>query len=122
MSHGSTVYNFATSLDGNVLVTAIDVSDFPPEVDPGDDPFAATRRAQLKQSNNEGNITPDEDVQADRILQSGGDDGSVIDIMCVYTRAALCAEAGQSSNCNLNAYKYLLDNKCALAVAETVRP
>jgi hypothetical protein len=102
------VYHFQ-SVDNDLFqVTAINGSGFPNEAEPYDDPYHSRSLSKT--------ITKTT-IHSNRSLL---EDGSRIDVICFYTRKALCAEANQASTCNLNQYKYLMDNKCALAIAETV--
>jgi len=54
-----------------------------------------------------------------RDLQEYQDDGSTIDIMCIYTREAVCNEAIGQKLCDVEKYQYIIKDKCQLAVAET---
>ena len=114
------MYNFHTNEDGLIEVTAVNVSNFPRESEP---PNEDNRRRRLQsptilslhRNHDEGNLHPS--VVTNRSLQ---EDGSVVDVICFYTRKALCYEANQALTCNLDQYKYLMDSKCALAISETV--
>lgn len=49
------------------------------------------------------------------------DDGSIIDIMCLYTPSSICAELGELNNeeCNYIENQHIMENMCQLAVEET---
>jgi hypothetical protein len=112
------VYNFHTDEDGFIEVTAVNVSNFPREAEPIGDHHH--RRSLVsdnfspmeKQDRSTFHFTPSN--------RSLAEDGSLVDVICFYTRKALCNEANQALTCNLDQYRYLMDNKCALAISETV--
>lgn len=114
MSDENYVYNFHTDDGGLIQVTAVSVANFPKEVEP------------IPEHNHRRFLSP---LVSDSIhfhnTTNGNDrslpeDGSLIDVICFYTRRALCLEANKATTCNLDQFKYLMDNKCSLAISETV--
>jgi hypothetical protein len=115
---GNNLYSIMSSIDGSILVNTMNATDFPMEKD--DDSVAietSSNHRQLRGS-----------IQKSRNL-GGADDGSVLDVLCMYTLQTVCQEAIlggfiQGSDCNrttFTKYKYLMDAKCQLAVAQSVR-
>ena len=108
--------------DGTSQVSALNVTDLPPDNDRFDhdigvmaSPTQANRRTITSTMDRE-----QATENAKRNLDTK-DDGSVLDIMCIYTRQALCQEAVGVDFCNMTRFRHVMDDKCALAVAETVR-
>jgi hypothetical protein len=110
VSNENYVYNFHTDEDGFIEVMAVNASNFPREAEPIGDHHH--RRSLVAH-----NFSSIGQHDTNRSLV---EDGSLVDVICFYTRKALCYEANQALTCNLNQYKYLMDNKCALAISETV--
>ena len=111
VSNANYVYNFHTDENGLLEVTAVNVSNFPRESEPQGDPF------ERSLSHNAILIPNQMNQSSNRHL---AEDGSLIDVICFYTRLALCNQANQAATCSLDQYKYLMDAKCALAISETV--
>jgi len=108
------VYNFHTDEGGLIQVTAVSVANFPKEVEPIPDHNHQRFLSPLvSDSIHIHNTTNGHD-------RSLPEDGSLIDVICFYTRRALCLEANKATTCNLDEFKYLMDNKCSLAISETV--
>ena len=105
------MYNFHTDENGLLEVTAVNISNFPRESEPKGD-----RNDRSLSHNSMATL-----MRMNPSNRSLAEDGSLIDVICFYTRKALCNEAKQASSCSLDQYKYLMDAKCALAISETVR-
>jgi hypothetical protein len=95
-----------------IEVTAVHTSNFPREAEPKGD---HDHRSLVGLSHDFDPIVGTQDTS-----RSLAEDGSLVDVICFYTRKALCSQAHQALNCDLDQYKYIMDNKCALAVSETV--
>jgi hypothetical protein len=113
VTFNDTLYMITALPNGTVQVDAINVNDLPQETLSMDDVTVLpksniTSRRNLEESSTVRNL-------------ANMDDGSIIDIMCIYTRQALCWEAVGADYCNITLYRRVMDDKCALAVAETVR-
>ncbi len=107
---GRKVYNFATDMDtGFIKVRESDVTLLPTE-DKNKNAYIDTKSRMLE-------IEP---ITA-QDLRDGDDDGSTIDVMCLWTPQALCAENGQQPGCNVHNVNYnnVMRNKCNLAIRET---
>ena len=88
------MYTIIALPDGSVQVSALNATDLPPESSDFDDVFnisstPKTTRRKLPMIDN----TPRDLAKTD--------DGSIIDIMCIYTRQALCNEAIGADFCNM---------------------
>ena len=112
VSNEDYVYSFHTDQNGLLEVTAVQVSNFPKESEPQENPNERALSVNLTSSPNQMSASSNSSLS---------EDGSIIDVICFYTRKALCIEAQQANNCDLKQYKYLMDAKCALAISETVR-
>ena len=108
--HKNEVYSFVTLSDGRVIVTGIDISLFPSEAEP------SINRGRERHLNEE-----DSQIIYSRKEEEGYDNGSIIDIMCVYIREALCNEAEGVDLCDAEKHRSVMDEKCKLAVSETMR-
>ncbi len=118
-SIGVNVYNIITLPDGSMKVREADISTFPLEGQASND---APKRFLR-------NNQPDEksaNIMTERDLQYGDDDGSVIDVMCLYTPDALCDEvralvtkSGTTCDPTNQSYIKIMDDKCLLGVEET---
>ncbi len=110
---GKKVYNFVTDMDtGLIKVRESDVTSLPIE--------------DKNKSNDSASINPtsrklEMEPMTAQDLRDGDDDGSTIDVMCLWTPQALCAENGQQPGCNVNnvSYNNVMRNKCNLAIRET---
>jgi hypothetical protein len=98
-------------------VTAVNISGFPSEIEPKRGHLHHERVVDQVQNGVEFQINHTDANNGHRHL---AEDGSRIDVICFYTRKALCYEANQPITCNLDQFRYLMDGKCALAVSETV--
>jgi hypothetical protein len=92
------MYTITTLPDGSVQLNALNVTDFPPDIAHVDEHIdklstsKATRRLNLDYTSANQNTPRD---------LAKTDDGSIIDIMCIYTRQALCQEAVGADYCNM---------------------
>ena len=119
---GGDLYSIMASEDGSVLVHAMNITEYPPEKDDDSEVLESLLDPDERQLSLRGSIR---ESSSSRNL----DDGSVLDIMCVYTRQTVCQEAiwgglVQASDCDATTYtnyKYLMNDKCQLAVAQSVR-
>jgi len=104
-----------TTSRGVVKVTSRAASSFPPD-GPVQDIEYPVRDRSLSLRGSEGRRSE----TMDRTL-ANTDDGSTIDVLCMYTRQALCQEAVQNDFCDVEKQKHVMDDKCELAISETVR-
>jgi len=102
--------------NGSIQVSALNVTDLPPENH--DDVVTVAHSPPKRRVRRKIGQQHTEDGESNRGKK---DDGSVIDVMCIYTRQALCQEAVGADYCNMTMYRRVMDDKCALAIAETVR-
>jgi hypothetical protein len=74
----------------------------------------------LQYNANDSSKPTDVHVLTKRDLQSTDDDGSVIDIMCLYTPEAVCSIVG-GGKCDATnlALSKIMENKCRLSISET---
>ena len=112
----SKVISIRTLHNGKIQVSAADIFSFPPETKLNDD-----SDRKLGQKLRGSGLVHHENILTKRFLEAGDDDGSRIDIMCLYTRQALCNEAVNEDSCDVEMYRNVMDAKCDLAVSETVR-
>ena len=126
------VYQFSLDADGNEMVKATNSSDFPPETDPEGDEDQNRRglKSQVVTQSLRGANQKLQGLQLDS-LQDGLEthkntrrslleDGSVIDVMVVWTAFAECVNSDQGQGCTLTSYtennmRFLIN----LAIAET---
>lgn len=107
---GNKIYSIVTLPDGSVTVQEFDVSSFPREEEPES---RNERMLQLSSSSNQMRLLTERD------LQSTDDDGSVIDIICVYTPQAVCSFTnGGKCNPTDTKLKKIMEDKCQLSVME----
>lgn len=109
------IYSIFTLPSGEVKIQEFDVSSFPSEED-----VESRRKRMLQYNANDSSKPTDVHVLAKRDLQSTDDDGSVIDIMCLYTPEAVCSIVG-GGKCDVTnvALSKIMENKCRLSISET---
>jgi hypothetical protein len=99
------------------IVHELDIASFPSEKDTGNDVEYYDRETQIVDKGNH------RKVQSETI--GSGDDGSTIDILCLYTRQALqsLCEGLNGKNCDRQYldYKASMNLQCRMAVDQTVR-
>lgn len=106
------VYSISTAPNGTVGVEATLADDFPEEPDPHDPRNAEDRKIRRGRR-----LQPSSLALTSRSLQDNGD---TIDIMVIFTRKAMCAQAGLSSNCgNSAANRAPIEDRINLAITET---
>ena len=113
------MYSIMSSTDGSVVVTARNATDFPSEKDEDSKVKTVVETPLKRKLSLRGSV---QESSTSRNL----DDGSVIDVLCMYTREAVCQQAISlqlvtTYQCNVTKYKYLMDSKCQVAVAQSVR-
>jgi len=143
---GQTVYSIIASKDGNsILVNSMNTTEFPSEKDDNNDQDPMIPQPTYSSSSNIGNTrqlysslqgsstiythSNKDSLQQQQQYTRNLDDGTILDILCVYTLATVCQEAItagflQATKCNNTTYiqyKYLMDAKCQLAIAQSVR-
>jgi len=108
-SIGRKVYSI-TTLHGSTQVRELDVSILPTEMEASDQ--LETR--QLKDDA----VIPK--IMIERDLGNEDDDGSVIDVMCLYTPQVVCAKV-KDANCNASDPRntQVMDRLCNLIILET---
>lgn len=114
-SIGTKIYSIFTLPTGEVKIQEFDVSSFPSEED-----TESRRERMLQYSANESSKPTDVRVLTKRDLQSTDDDGSVIDIMCLYTPEAVCSILG-GGKCDATTpvLSKIMEDKCRLSISET---
>jgi hypothetical protein len=83
------IYRIAPDADGDMIVTVTGSNDFPPEIHPVDEEEA---------DNMERNGSPKNRLGRGRNLQ---DDGSILDVMVVWTKKSECVQSGLPKGCTL---------------------
>lgn len=113
-SIGTKVYSIFTEPSGEIRIQEFDVSSFPSDED------VESRRERMLQYNDDGSKPTELRVLSKRDLQATDDDGSVIDIMCLYTPEAVCSIVG-GGKCDATkpAFSKIMEDKCRLSIAET---
>lgn len=110
LSTRSKVYSIVTMPDDSVIIQEYDVSSFPRDEEPES---RNDRMLQLSSDYHEMKLLSERD------LQITDDDGSVIDIICLYTPQAVCSfsNGGTCNPTNVNLQK-IMEDKCRLSMLE----
>ena len=116
VSFGDQLYLLKTLPDGTVVVEEAAISDLPKENhvirEEVSDRNLRLRGTIMNKDNNS--------LRFQRSIGEIKDSGDVIDVMCVYTQKALCNYVGLE-DCDIDSYKHMMDQRCQLAIDETVR-
>ena len=104
------MYNLKTLSDGKIRVDEVDISSLPSD------------QIEFMNGDRQLEIEIENSIDHPRRISNQQNSAKVmIDIMCLYTPAALCDENGQSAECDISNEDFiaLMDNKCELAIDQT---